>query len=138
MLKGVSESLTGRYELILITHWSYAEMHEAFDFGLDDYIFFGGYPGSAAYIRDEPRWRNYVNSSLIAPSIEKDILMMTRVDKPVLLKQLFHLGCRYSGQLLSYTKMIGLELSPFDGHIKLCVKEKEDDSEIQTCIPRGI
>lgn len=31
-----------------------------------------------------------------------------------------------------------LELSPFDGHIKLCVKEKEDDSEIQTCIPRGI
>jgi predicted AAA+ superfamily ATPase len=107
MQKGMSESLTGRYELIRVTHWSFLEMHEAFDFDLDDYIYFGGYPGSAAYIRDEPRWRNYVNSSLIEPSIEKDILMMTRVDKPALLKNLFHLGCSYSGQILSYDKMLG-------------------------------
>jgi len=107
MLKGMSESLAGRFELIRVSHWSYTEMHEAFDFDLDDYIYFGGYPGSAAYIRDEARWRNYVNGSLIEPSIEKDILLMTRVDKPALLRQLFHLGCQYSGQLLSYTKMLG-------------------------------
>ena len=107
MQKGMSESLTGRYELIRVTHWSFTEMYEAFDFDLDDYIYFGGYPGSAVHIRDERRWRNFVNGSLIEPSIEKDILMMTRVDKPALLKQLFHLGCKYSGQLLSYTKMIG-------------------------------
>ena len=107
MQKGMSESLTGRYELMRVTHWSFLEMHEAFDFDLEDYIYFGGYPGSAAYIRDEPRWRNYVNGSLIEPSIEKDILMMTRVDKPALLKQLFHLGCNYSGQILSYDKMLG-------------------------------
>ena len=107
MQKGMSESLAGRFELIRVTHWSYTEMHEAFDFDLDDYLYFGGYPGSAAYIRDEARWRNYVNWSLIEPSIEKDILMMTRVDKPALLRQLFHLGCQYSGQLLSYTKMLG-------------------------------
>lgn len=69
MLKGMSESLTGRYELIHITHWSYVEMHEAFDFDLDEYIYFGGYPGSAMYIHDESRWRNYVNGSLIEPSI---------------------------------------------------------------------
>jgi predicted AAA+ superfamily ATPase len=107
MQKGMSESLTGRYELIRVTHWSFLEMHEAFDFDLDDYIYFGGYPGSALYIRDESRWRNYVNDSLIEPSIEKDILMMTRVDKPALLKNLFHLGCSYSGQILSYDKMLG-------------------------------
>lgn len=107
MQKGMSESLAGRYELIRVTHWSFLEMYEAFDFDLDDYIYFGGYPGSATRIRDELRWRNYVRDSLIAPSIEKDILMMTRVDKPALLKQLFHLGCEYSGQLLSYTKMLG-------------------------------
>jgi hypothetical protein len=107
MQKGMSESLTGRYELIHVTHWSFLEMHEAFNFDLEDYVYFGGYPGSAAYIRDEPRWRNYVNGSLIEPSIEKDILMMTRVDKPALLKQLFHLGCNYSGQILSYDKMLG-------------------------------
>lgn len=107
MHKGMSESLAGRYELIRIAHWSFLEMYEAFDCDLDDYIYFGGYPGSASLIRDETRWRDYVRTGLIEPNIEKDILMMTRVDKPALLKQLFYLGCEYSGQLLSYTKMIG-------------------------------
>jgi uncharacterized protein len=107
MQKGMTESLTGRFEPMSVTHWSFLEMHEAFDYDLDDYIYFGGYPGSAPYIRDEPRWRNYVSGSLIEPSIEKDILMMTRVDKPALLKHLFYLGCNYSGQILSYTKMQG-------------------------------
>ncbi len=107
MQKGMSESLAGRYELIRIAHWSFLEMYEAFDFNLDDYIYFGGYPGSASLIRDETRWRDYVRTSLVEPNIEKDILMMTRVDKPALLKQLFYLGCEYSGQLLSYTKMLG-------------------------------
>lgn len=107
MQQGMSESLMGRFETIRLTHWSFREMAEAFDFDLEDYLYFGGYPGSAPLVRDEPRWRNYVNTGLIEPSIEKDILMMTRVDKPALLRQLFHLGCRYSGQELSYTKMMG-------------------------------
>jgi len=107
MQHGMSESLTGRFETIHLTHWSFREMADAFDFDLEDYLYFGGYPGSAPLIRDEARWRNYVNTGLIEPSIEKDILMMTRVDKPALLRQLFHLGCRYSGQELSYTKMMG-------------------------------
>jgi predicted AAA+ superfamily ATPase len=107
MQHGMSESLTGRFETIHLTHWSFREMADAFDFDLEDYLYFGGYPGSAPLIRDETRWRNYVNTSLIEPSIEKDILMMTRVDKPALLRQLFHLGCRYSGQELSYNKMLG-------------------------------
>lgn len=107
MRQGMSESLTGRYETIPLTHWSFREMVDAFDFDLEDYLYYGGYPGSAPLIRDESRWRNYVNTGLIEPSIEKDILMMTRVDKPALLRQLFDLGCRYSGQELSYTKMMG-------------------------------
>lgn len=107
MQKGMTESLAGRYELIKLTHWSFMEMVEAFDFDLEDYIYFGGYPGSAPYIRSEARWRNYVRESLVMPSIKKDILFMTRVDKPALLEQLFDLSCRYSGQLLSYTKMLG-------------------------------
>lgn len=107
MQQGMSESLTGRFETIHLTHWSFREMADAFDFDLEDFLYFGGYPGSAPLIRDEARWRNYVNTGLIEPSIEKDILMMTRVDKPALLRQLFNLGCRYSGQELSYTKMMG-------------------------------
>lgn len=107
MQQGTNESLMGRFEVIHLRHWSFQEMAEAFDFDLEDYLYFGGYPGSASLVRDEPRWRDYVNTGLIEPSIEKDILMMVRVDKPALLRQLFYLGCRYSGQELSYTKMIG-------------------------------
>jgi len=108
MQQGLTESLAGRYELIVLTHWSYSEMQEAFDFSLDEYIFFGGYPGAASLIREETRWRQYVRESLIRPNIEKDILQMTRVDKPALLKTLFELGCgAYSGQLVSLTKLLG-------------------------------
>jgi len=108
MQKGLTESLAGRYETIPLSHWSYSEMQDAFDFSLEEFIYFGGYPGSAPLIRDENRWRNYVRGSLIRPNIEKDILLMTRVDKPALLKQLFDLGCgAYSGQIISLTKILG-------------------------------
>lgn len=107
MQKGLTESLAGRYEPIRMTHWAYPEMQEAFDFSLDEYLYFGGYPGCAGLIRDERRWREYVRSALIHPNIEKDILQMTRVDKPALLKTLFELGCAYSGQIISYTKLQG-------------------------------
>ena len=105
--KGLTESLTGRYELIRATHWSFPEMHQAFDLTLNEYIYFGGYPGSAPLIHDEERWRNYVLASLVQPSIDTDILQMTRVDKPALLKQLFTLGAIYSGQILALGKVKG-------------------------------
>ncbi len=105
--KGLGDSLAGRYETINITHWTYAEMSGAFGFGLDEYIYFGGYPGGAGLISDEARWAGYINGSLIEAAISKDILQMTRIDKPALLKRLFHLGCMYSGQVLSYQKILG-------------------------------
>jgi predicted AAA+ superfamily ATPase len=104
--KGLTESLAGRYELMTITHWSFTEMQQAFDFSFEEYIYFGGYPGSATLIHEEARWRSYVRDSLIQPNIEKDIVQMVRIKNPALLKQLFELGCHYSGQELSLTKMI--------------------------------
>ena len=105
--KGLTESLAGRFESSYLGHWSYPEMQEAFGWNIQQYIYFGGYPGSTALISDEDRWKNYIKDSLIETSISKDILMLTRVDKPALLKRLFELGCLYSGQILSYTKIIG-------------------------------
>jgi len=105
--KGLTESLAGRFEMNHITHWSYAEMQAAFGFGVDEYIYYGGYPGSAALIDDRARWAGYIVDSLIETTISRDILLMTRVDKPALLRRLFELGCSYSGQILSYQKMIG-------------------------------
>lgn len=108
MQKGLSESLAGRYESIQMAHWSYGEMQKAFNFSLEEYVYFGGYPGSANLIRNEGRWREYVRDSLIRPNIENDILQMTRVDKPALLKNLFELGSgSYSGQIISFTKLLG-------------------------------
>lgn len=105
--QGLTESLAGRFETLHLPHWSFAEMREAFGFTMDDFIYFGGYPGAAALVREPERWRRYVLDSLIEPTISRDVLLMTRVDKPALLRQLFDLGCRYSGQVLSYTKMLG-------------------------------
>lgn len=82
-------------------------MEAAFGWSIEQYIYFGGYPGSASLIDNEERWKNYIKDSLIETSISKDILMLTRVDKPALLKRLFELGCLYSGQILSYTKIMG-------------------------------
>lgn len=105
--KGLTESLAGRFEAFYLGHWSFAEMEAAFGWSIEQYIYFGGYPGSATLINDEERWKNYIKDSLIETSISKDILMLTRIDKPALLKRLFELGCLYSGQILSYTKIIG-------------------------------
>jgi predicted AAA+ superfamily ATPase len=104
---GLTESLAGRFEVIPITHWSFTEMQKAFGWNVDQYIFFGGYPGAAELIQDEPRWSNYIRDALIETTISRDILLMTRVDKPALLRRLFQLGCNYSGQVLSYQKMLG-------------------------------
>lgn len=105
--KGLTESLAGRFETWHLGHWSYSEMETAFGWDCGRYIYFGGYPGSASLIGDEERWKSYIHDSLIETSISKDILMLTRVDKPSLLKRLFELGCLYSGQILSYTKILG-------------------------------
>ena len=107
MQAGLTESLAGRFEPILVTHWNFQEMFDAFDFTLAQYLYFGGYPGAASFIHEKQRWRDYVLNGLIEPNIERDILAMTRVDKPALLKRLFELGASYSGQILSFTKMVG-------------------------------
>jgi predicted AAA+ superfamily ATPase len=105
--QGLTESLAGRFELTYLGHWSFTEMESAFGFTAEQYVWFGGYPGSAGLISDEERWKNYVSNALIETSISKDILMLTRVDKPALMKRLFELGCVYSGQILSFTKILG-------------------------------
>ena len=105
--QGLTESLAGRFERTYLGHWSLSEMKEAFGITLEQYIWFGGYPGAAQLMEDEERWRRYVNDSLLETSISKDVLMLTQVSKPALMRRLFEIGCRYSGQILSFTKILG-------------------------------
>ncbi len=105
--QGLTESLAGRFEILHLPHWSFVEMRAAFGFSLDQYLYYGGYPGAAPLVRQPQRWARYIADSLIETSISRDVLLLTRVDKPALLRRLFELACRYSGQALSYTKMLG-------------------------------
>ena len=105
--RGLMESLAGRFEIIPLTHWSFPEMKDAFGWDIEQFIYFGGYPGSASLIDDQERWAKYIIDSLIETTISRDILLMTRIDKPALLRRLFFLSCDYSGQILSYQKMLG-------------------------------
>lgn len=107
MQTGLTESLAGRFEVIPVSHWSYAEMKTTFGFSLDQFLYFGGYPGAATLIDDQNRWQQYILNSLIETTLSRDILLVARVDKPALLRRLFKLSCNYSGQILSYQKMTG-------------------------------
>lgn len=105
--QGLTESLAGRFETIHLTHWSYNEINDAFGWDPVKFAWFGGYPGAVELVNNEKRWKEYINDSLIETTISRDILMLTKIDKPVLLKNLFFLGCRYSGQILSFNKILG-------------------------------
>lgn len=105
--RGLTESLAGRFELLHIPHWSLLEMRTAFGWSLEQFLFYGAYPGAAPLVREPARWSRYIRDSLIETTISRDVLLLSRVDKPALLRRLFELGCAYSGQILSYSKMLG-------------------------------
>jgi predicted AAA+ superfamily ATPase len=105
--QGLSDSLAGRFEVVRVSHWSYGEMRAAFGWELDTYLFYGGYPGAARLIRSHDRWEEYILDSIVETNLSRDILLLNRIEKPALLRQLFRLACSYSGQVLSYTKMLG-------------------------------
>jgi predicted AAA+ superfamily ATPase len=105
--RGLTDSLAGRFEILHLPHWTLTEMREAFGWTLDRYLFYGGYPGAAPLAGEPQRWARYIHDSLVETTIARDVLLLSRVDKPALLRRLFELGCAYSGQILSYTKMLG-------------------------------
>lgn len=105
--KGLQDSLQGRFEIIYSPHWSYSEMKEAFGYNLDDFLYFGGFPGAARFHSDEKRWLDYMKNSIIEPTISQDVLGDTIVKKPALMRALFELGSQFSAQELSFNKMLG-------------------------------
>lgn len=105
--RGLSESMAGRFEVIPVMHWSYAEIRAAFGWDVETYVYYGGYPGAASLIGEPERWRRYILDALVEPTIARDVLLLTRVDKPALLRRLFHLACAHSGQVMAYQKMVG-------------------------------
>ena len=104
--RGLTESLTGRFQLISAFHWNYHESQEGYDLTLDEYMKFGGYPGSYTLINKES-WGQYLKNSIVETVIEKDILKNHTVKSPALFKQAFELLISYPAQEISYTKLLG-------------------------------
>lgn len=107
IMSGLSESLMGRFEEIRMPHWTWQEMREAYGFSLEEYIFFGGYPGAAFLRKDAERWKELVQSSMIDATVNRDVLNEGAVGNPALMRKALELGIAYSGRILSLTKMLG-------------------------------
>ena len=106
--KGLEESLEGRYETLKMGYWEWEEMREAFGFTMEQFIYFGGFPGLAPYINDEDRWRKMMEDSIISPILNRDILDIEEIRNPSLLRQVFEIGSMYSSQEISLNKMQGV------------------------------
>jgi uncharacterized protein len=107
MQEGLTESLAGRFFLHRCSHWEYQECRTAFGWNLEQWMFFGGYPGAAAFTDNESDWKRYIIDSLIETVLARDVLQMSKVAKPVLLRHLFALAATLPAQCVSYTKMLG-------------------------------
>ena len=105
--KGLSESLAGRFLSYPCGHWSFAEMRAAFAWDLEEWFYFGGYPGAAVLKDDEEAWRRYITDSLIETVLSRDVLQLAAVAKPALLRHLFGLAVSHPAEVLSYNKMLG-------------------------------
>lgn len=104
---GLSESLTGRFFLHRCSHWTFRECADAFGWDLPHWLYFGGYPGAAAFSDDEGKWKRYVTDSLIETVLARDVLQLQKITKPTLLRHLFALAATFPAQILSYNKMLG-------------------------------
>jgi len=107
MQEGLTESLAGRFFLHRCNHWGYPECRSAFGWNLEQWIYFGGYPGAASFTENESSWKRYIADSLIETVLARDVLQMSKIAKPVLLRHLFALAATLPAQSVSYTKMLG-------------------------------
>jgi predicted AAA+ superfamily ATPase len=107
MQEGLTESLAGRFFLHRCNHWGYPECRTAFGWDLERWIYFGGYPGAVSFTENESTWKRYISDSLIETVLARDVLQMSKIAKPVLLRHLFALAATLPAQFVSYTKMLG-------------------------------
>ncbi len=107
MQRGLTESLAGRFEIHRHHQWTYGESREAFRTSLNQFLFYGGYPKALLMRHDERRWGEYIRDALIETVLSKDIMLMSPIAKPALLRQSFGLAMDYPAQIVSYQKMLG-------------------------------
>jgi predicted AAA+ superfamily ATPase len=123
--RGLTESLTGRFELHRHPHWSFAECHACFGINLEDYLVFGGYPGGLVLRRDPVRWGRYIRDAVIETVLGKDVLLLSPVQKPALLRQTFGMACAHPAEVLSFQKMVG-QLTDAGNTVTIALEERTE------------
>jgi hypothetical protein len=105
---GLSESLTGRFQLIQASHWDFSKSQKlASTMNVESFVKYGGYPGSYSLLKKPDQWSKYIQASIIETVIGKDILHVARVRNPALFRQAFEILMSYPAQEISYTKLLG-------------------------------
>lgn len=108
---GSRESLAGRFERLVFTHWTAGALSAAFDLPPAEAaraaVVFGTYPGAVPLARDPARWRAYVRDAIIEPAIGRDVLALGQVRRPALLRQVFAVAVASPAQIVSLQKIQG-------------------------------
>jgi len=108
LTQDATDSLVGRFFLNRFPHWTFTDCRRAFDWDLDRWIFFGGYPGAASLVDKPDEWRACIMDSLVEAVISRDVLETRRISKPALMRHLFGLATQFPAEIVSYNKMRGL------------------------------
>lgn len=108
---GARETIAGRFEHLTLRHWSARDLQDVFAMteheAVNTYVRYGAFPGSLRWISDLPRWRVYLNESIIAPAVGRDLLLLETIRKPALLRQVFAISIGHPGEIVSVQKMAG-------------------------------
>lgn len=108
---GSRESLAGRFERLTLTHWSAASMARVFGLSAeeaaDQVVRMGSYPGAFPLRADTARWTAYVRDAILEPAIGRDILALSMVRRPALLRQVFGVAACSPAQIVSLQKLQG-------------------------------
>ncbi|MBI2376975.1 MAG: ATP-binding protein [Deltaproteobacteria bacterium] len=111
LARGSRESLAGRFELLTLTHWSARSMADVFGLkgeeAAEAVVRAGSYPGAFHLLDDPARWSAYVRDAILEPAIGRDILALTSVRRPALLRQIFAVAASSPAQILSLQKIQG-------------------------------
>ena len=108
---GTRESMAGRFERLVLTHWSARDLGHAFGLSreeaIDYFVRFGGFPGGVSLRKDLPRWQAYIRDAIIDPAIGRDLLALEAVRNPALLRQVFAVCCGHPSEIISVQKIQG-------------------------------
>ncbi|HEX5044579.1 MAG TPA: AAA family ATPase [Candidatus Polarisedimenticolaceae bacterium] len=108
---GSKESLAGRFERLVLGHWSARDLAGAFALPEEEaaleIVRRGAYPGAFPLREDPNRWTAYVRDAIVEPAIARDLVAGTLIRKPALLRQVFALAVASPARIVSLQKIRG-------------------------------